>query len=216
MPRSPSAPDPALVRIEAPRVERRVVAPVLQVTPTEVADLPERALVDQLAREPHRGYEAVVEPAQMLDPGRGDAAPHVVALVGRPPERLLAEDVLAGFGGGDRRLGMERVRATVVEEPDSLVRDDVVPVGRPALVAVSERRLGDRIPVPPGDGDEPWHERGRPGQVLHLAERVRVRLPHECVTEHADADLCHWRDSTPVSERGHIHSVSDLVAQVTM
>src|SRR5438132_3071557 len=53
-----------LVRIEAPRVERRVVAPVLQVTASEVADLSECALVDQLAREPHRGDEAVVEPAQ--------------------------------------------------------------------------------------------------------------------------------------------------------
>ena len=96
-----------LVRIEAPRVERRIVAPVLQVTAAEVADLSECALVDQLAREPHRRDEAVVEPAQMLDAGRGDAAPHLVALVGRPPERLLAEDVLARFGGGDRRLGME-------------------------------------------------------------------------------------------------------------
>src|SRR4029077_33228 len=118
-----------------------------------------------------------------------------------PPERLFAEDVLAGFGGGDRRLGMERVRAAVVEQPDLLVSDDVVPVGRPPLVAIPERRLRDRILVPPGDRDEPWHERGRPGQVLHLAEGVRVCLPHECVTEHAHADLCHWRDSTPVSGR---------------
>src|SRR3954463_9121306 len=128
-----------LVRIEAPGVERRIVAPVLQVTATEVADLPEAALVDQLACKPHRGDEAVVEPAEMLDSGRGDAAPHVVTLVGGPPERLLAEDVFAGFGGGDRRLGMERVRTAVVEQADSLVRDHVVPVGRPTLIAESER-----------------------------------------------------------------------------
>src|SRR5207249_2490140 len=95
-----------LVRIEPPRGERRVVPPVLQVTAAEVAELSECALVDQLAREPYRGDEAVVEPAQMLDAGRGDAAPHLVAFVGRAPERLLAEDVLASFGGGNRRLGM--------------------------------------------------------------------------------------------------------------
>ena len=191
------------VRIEAPRVERRIVAPVLQITAAEVADLSERAVVDQLAREPHRRHEAVVEPAQMLDTGRGDAAPHLVAFVGRAPERLLAEDVLARFGGGDRRLGMERIRAAVVEEPDPLVRDDVVPVRRPPFIAVPARRLGDRILVPPGDGDEPWHERGRPCHVLDLAERIRVGLPHERVPEHADADLRHcaivrrsWRRST--------------------
>ena len=134
-----------LVGVEAPGVERRVVAPVLQVTAAEVADLPECALVDQLAREPHRRDEAVVEPAEMLDAGRGDAAPDVMALVGRAPERFLAEDVLAGFGGGDRRLCMERVRAAVVEEADSLVRDDVVPVGRPPLVAVAPGRLCDGL-----------------------------------------------------------------------
>src|SRR5437879_9995095 len=77
-----------LVRIEAPRVERWVVAPVLQVAAAEVAELSECALVDQLACEPHRRDEAVVEPAQMFDPGRGDAAPHVVTLVGGTPERL--------------------------------------------------------------------------------------------------------------------------------
>src|SRR5207253_7162988 len=37
----------------------------------------------------------------------------------------------------------------------------------------------------------PWHERGRPRHVLDLAERVRVRLPHERVAEHANADVCH-------------------------
>src|SRR5207249_8300978 len=66
-----------LVRIEAPRVERRVVAPVLQVTAAEVAELSECALLDQFPREPYRGDEAIVEPAQVLDAGRGDAAPHL-------------------------------------------------------------------------------------------------------------------------------------------
>src|SRR5439155_7669770 len=164
---------------------------VLQVTAAEVAELSECALLDQFPREPYRGDEAIVEPAHGLTYCRGDAAPLIVAFVGCSSERLLAKHVLAGFGGGDRRLGVERVRAAVVEKPDSLVRDDVVPVGRPPLVAVSARRRGDRILVPPGDGDEPWHERGRPRHVLELAERVRMGLPHERVAEHANADLCH-------------------------
>src|SRR5919201_2832341 len=87
-----------LVRIEAPRVESRVVAPVLQVAPAKVAELSECALLDQLAREPHRGDEAVVEAAEVLDACDRNPAPDLVALVGRAPERLLAEYVLARFG----------------------------------------------------------------------------------------------------------------------
>src|SRR5438477_12851485 len=110
----------------------------------------------------------------MLDAGRGDAAPHVVTLGGRTPKWLLAQDVLARFGGGDRGLGMERVRAAVVEKPDPLVRDDVVPVGRPPLIAVPARRCGDGILVPPGGCGEPWQERGPRSHVLGLAKRGRV------------------------------------------
>ena len=135
-PRSPSAPEPAAVGVEAPRVEARVVAPVLQVAASEVADLAELAGLDDLARQAHGGDEAVVEGAEVLDARCRDALPDVVALVGVPAERLLAEDVLAGLRRGDRRLGVERVRATVVEEPDRRIADDVAPVGRPALVAV--------------------------------------------------------------------------------
>ena len=72
-----------------------------------MADLAELAGVDQLAREPHGRHEAVVERAQVLDAGRRDALPDLVALVGVAPERLLADDVLARLGGGDRRLGVE-------------------------------------------------------------------------------------------------------------
>ena len=132
-------PIPPLVGLEAPGVEARVVAPVLQVAAAEVPDLAELAGVDQLPRQPHRGDEAVVEAAEVLDARRLDALPDLVALGGVAAERLLAEDVLAGLGGGDRRLGVERVGAAVVEEGDPRIGDEVVPVGRPVLVAVPRR-----------------------------------------------------------------------------
>ena len=69
--RSPSAPEPAASGVEAPRVERRVVAPVLEVAAAEVAHLAELAGLDHLAREPHGRDEAVVEGAHVLDAGRG-------------------------------------------------------------------------------------------------------------------------------------------------
>src|SRR4029079_14949772 len=95
---------PCLTRVEAPRGERRVVAPVLQVAAAEVPDLTELARFDQLARQAHRGDEAVVERAEVLDARRLDVAPDAVALLGVAAQRLLADDVLARLRGEDRRL----------------------------------------------------------------------------------------------------------------
>ena len=176
-----------LVRLEAPGVERRVVAPVLEVAAAEVPDLAELAGVDQLAGEAHGGHEAVVEAAQVLDAGGGDALPDLVALVRVAAERLLAEDVLARLRRRDRRLGVERVRAAVVEERDARIGHEVVPVGRPALVAEALGHRGDGLLVAPGDADELRPERRVERE--ELAARARVRLPHEGVAEHADADL---------------------------
>ena len=92
--------------VEAPHL-RVGVAPVLEVAPAEVTDLAELAGVDQLPRETNGRDEAVVERAQVLHAGRCDPLPDLVALVGVAPERLLADDVLARLGGGDRRLGVE-------------------------------------------------------------------------------------------------------------
>ena len=180
--------------IEAPRVQRRIVAPVLQVAAAEVADLAELAGLDDLAGESNSGDEAVVERAEVLDAGCLDPLPDVVALVGITPERLLAENVLARFGCGDRRLRVERVRAAVVEQADRRVADDVAPVGRPPLVPVALGRSGDGLLIAACDRNEPRHQRRWPRHVLDLPERVRVGLAHECVPEHADPDLVDLAD----------------------
>ena len=72
VPMSPSAPEPASSGVEAPRVERRVVGPVLEVAAAEVPDLAELAGLDHLAREADGRHEAVVERAEVLDAGRRD------------------------------------------------------------------------------------------------------------------------------------------------
>ena len=84
-----------LVRLEAPRVERRVVAPVLEVAAAEVPDLAELAGLDHLPGQPDGRHEAVVERAEVLHAGRRDPPPDLVALVGVAAERLLADHVLA-------------------------------------------------------------------------------------------------------------------------
>ena len=164
-------------------------------------DLAELARLDHLPREAHGRDEAVVERAQVLHAGGVHSLPDVVALVGVAPERLLADDVLAGFRRRDRRLGVQGVRADVVEEPDAVVRDQLVPVRRRVLVAVPPRRVADRLLVASRDADEPRLERRRPRHVRNLLERIRVGFAHERVAEQADADLRHceivgaWRAS---------------------
>ena len=54
---------------ETPGVEARVLGPVLEIARAEVANLAEIAALDDLAREPHRRHEPVVEAAEMLDAG---------------------------------------------------------------------------------------------------------------------------------------------------
>src|SRR5205823_7011976 len=102
-------PRAGLVGIEAPRVEARIVGPVLEVAAAEVPDLPELARLDHLPRQADGRHEAVVEPAEVLDARGGDAAPDLVALAGVAPERLLADHVLARFSRSDRRLRVQRV-----------------------------------------------------------------------------------------------------------
>src|SRR5712691_1556689 len=165
------------------------IAPVLQVTAPEVTQLAELARVDYLSREAHGGDEAVVEPAHVLYAGRRDALPDLVALVCVTSEGLLADHVLARLGGGDRRSRVHIVWPQVVDEPDLGVRDELLPLRRPALVAVTRRSLGDRLLVPAGNRHEPRPERRRPRHVADLAEGIGVRLAHERIAEHAHADL---------------------------
>ena len=138
--RSPSAPEPAAA-LSKRHTSRVSVTPVLEVAAAEVTDLAELPVVDQLARETNGRDEAVVEGTQVLDAGRLHPTPDLVALVGVASERLLADDVLARFCSGDRRLRMQRVGAEVVEEPDRGIGHEVLPFGRPALEAVARRSI---------------------------------------------------------------------------
>src|SRR6266850_2043426 len=104
--------------MKAPCVERRVVAPVLEVAAAKMTDLAELAGLDHLPGEAHGRHEAVVEPAEVLDARGRDTPPDVVALVRVAAERLLADHVLARLRCRDRRLAVQRVRAAVVEEAD--------------------------------------------------------------------------------------------------
>ncbi len=190
---------------EPPGVEARILGPVLEVARSEVANLSDLAAFDELAGEPDRGHEPVVEAAKMLDPRRRHSRPDLVRLVRVAAERLLAEDMLAGLGSRDRRLGMNGVWPAVVEQADCRVGDEVAPVGRPALISEPLGGGRDRGLVPAGEGDEPRHEWRRPGDMADVQKGARVRLAHERVAEHPDSDLGDrarrrhlWRSPMPV------------------
>ena len=199
-----------LVGVETPGVERRVVAPVLQVAAPEVPDLSELARLDHLARHAHRRHEAVVEGAHVLHACSRHLLPDLEALVRSAAERLLAEDVLPVPGCRDRRRGVHAVRAVVVEQADARVGDELAPVSGRALVAVAVRCSFDRLRVPARDRDEPRHERRRPRHVRERPVRVRVRLAHERVAEHADADL------TEIGRGGDLRGGSDAALRSTL
>ncbi len=157
--------------VEAPDLGGRV-APVLQVAAAEVTELAELAGVDQLAREAHGRDEAVVERAQVLDAGRRDAAPDLVALVGVAPERLLADDVLARFRRGDRRRGMHAFGPRLSRSPIAGSDDEVLPVASSSARSRSALAASrDRLLVPPRDRHEPRLERRRPRHVARSCGR---------------------------------------------
>ena len=205
------------VAVEAPAVRRgRVGEPVLEIGGAEAVDLAELLGGDQLAREPDRGHEAVVEAAHVDDAGGRGGGPDRMALGGGAAERLLAEHVLAGRERGERRLDVQVVGADVVEQVDLGIRDQVAPVGRRALEAVAVGRRGGALGVVAGQGDEAsaasswrqgrrtprrprgrwrgrWSRRQRRDRrrrcdVGQGPQRVDVRLAHEAVAEHADAE----------------------------
>ena len=153
--RSPSAPEPAAPAIETPRVERRVVAPVAAGSAPEMADLPQLAGLDHLPREPHRRNGPVVERAEVLDACRLDRVPDVVALAARRGQvASRSTDVLAGTSRGDRRLGVERVRPAVVEQPmlsSSTSRLELLEL-RNVIVAASSTASTLRLAMPTSFG----------------------------------------------------------------
>ena len=171
--------------VEAP-ARRCVDSPGLEVTGAEVEELAEVAGLDDLARQAHGRHEAVVEAAHVHDRCLLCRAPDRVRLFSRPPERLLAEDMLAVSRRLDRRLGMEVVRAAVVEELNALVGHLLAPVRRRLLPPVEPAGLLHLLGRAPGDRDEARLECGL--EVGRLAECAGVRLAHEGVAEHRDAD----------------------------
>ena len=164
-----------LVRVEAPGVERRIVGPVLQVAAAEVRISPSSPPRSS-PRQADRRDEAVVERAQVLDAGRGDAPPDLVASSASRPSGFSQITCLpasaAAIVGSACSDG-----SAVVEEPDPVVGDERAPVVRCVLVAVARRSLADGLGIATGDADQARLERRRPRDVRIFLNAFEWALP---------------------------------------
>src|SRR5690242_3490379 len=100
-----------------------------------MVDASQAPFLDDLAYQADRWHEAVVEAAQVDNTSRLGRLPHLARFVGVHAERLLAEDVLARLNSGHRRLEMQDIGRTVVEDLDRRILDDGAPVGDAFRVA---------------------------------------------------------------------------------
>lgn len=107
-----------------------------------MVDLVEVVRFDDLLCELYSWDEVVVEGAHVLDVGCCYLLLCFVCFVGVALERLLAHDVLVGFGCCDRWFGVQVVRARVVEHLDAFVGDQLVLVGHVLGEVVVVRGVG--------------------------------------------------------------------------
>lgn len=178
--------------LEAP-AERRVGvrAPVLQVGAAEVEDLADRALFDVLLGQRHGGRATVVERDGGDDARLLRGLVHAARLFRGGREGLLADDVLARLGGGDRDLRVQVVGRRDVDHVDRRVVDHVAPRGREALPRVALGRGACEV-IRGVDHDLlDRARRRRPEEHGHRGVGERVGLAHESATDHGDVDVLH-------------------------
>ena len=200
---------PGGIGVVPPLRNLRAVPPLLQVARPEMEDSPEGTALEKRLCLPDCRHESIVERTHVLDAGLSDGIQHEFGLFGGPPERLLAQDVLARLRRRNRRLGVNIVWPTVIEQLDRVVFQHLAPVEVHLVVPEPSRRGGHRLVIAATQRDHPGHRRQRADHVRDRAERVRMRLPHEGVAKHPDADR--GDRAVGLSRRSH-RQESDLFA----
>ena len=164
----------------------RVRQPILQIGAAEMANLPELSRFDNLFRVGNRRHTAIVENDHVLDARFADRFEHLLRFGQRRRQRLFAEHMLAGLGGGNGDFGMHVVGCVNVNDVNERRLDHLAPVRGRELPA--ELRPGGfhagAIPAANGvhlDFGFEWEK------VRRLTPGVGVSLSHEAVTDHPDA-----------------------------
>ena len=179
----------ALVLEEAPGQQtHRVVAVHREEPPAVVRDLAQPPGLDQRAGVHHERHEAVVVPDTGDDAGPPGCRTDAHRLLGCAADGLLAEQVLAGLGGGDAQLLVEHVRRRHSDNLDVGVLDDPPPVVAGLLEAERRRRLVAACRHGVGTGDQPRLERTLGEQRRDAPVRPAVGLAHPAEADDPDPD----------------------------
>ncbi len=154
-----------------------------------MVDLPQCAAVDQITRQANGRHKAVVEGHHVLDAGLGDRVEHLPGLLAGARQRLLAEDMLACLRSSDTRFSMHIVGTTVIKELDVVIFQHLAPVGVVTFIPIATRCLGYCLFITSTDGDQLGDSRRGIHHVGQLLIAIAVRLAHEIVAQHTDADF---------------------------
>ena len=131
-----------LVEHEAPREQTHRIGAVHRKEATSVVgDLAEFTSVDQLLGVLHQRRPSVVVSDTCDHTGRPRGGFDANGLFGCATHRLLAEHMLARFGGSDRNRLVQHVRRADHDDVDVVVGDQVVPVDG----AVTKAEVGDGL-----------------------------------------------------------------------
>ncbi len=95
--------------------------------------------------------------------------------------------MLASLNGGHRRLEVQYIGRAVVEDLNRRVLDDGAPVRDASGVAIAARCGLYLLLIASANGDERGMRWGRSVDIVEGLEGVAMRLAHEGVAEHADA-----------------------------
>ncbi len=132
------------------------------------------------------GHPAVGEADHRPDPTGGGGlggANHVLGLLHRVGERLLAQHVLARLERRHRDLGVGVTGGADVDDVDVVALEQAPPVGLDGLPAEAVRRVVRRGLVASGDSRETRDRRGVE-VAAGVAPGLRVGAPHEGVADH--------------------------------
>ena len=168
----------------------RIVVVVLIVHAAEVDDLAKLARRDQLLDILLDWVADVIEADRSHNAGVLDYLGRINRLLRGHGQRFFAVDVLAVLCCLDRNRAVRSVRRGDVHQFNFGVRNDLVPVGRPALEAVFLRKRLRVIAVHIGYNDQL--------RYIIIAENVVYRLvcggmgaAHEACADQSDLDLLH-------------------------
>ena len=153
-------------------------------------DAAQVASLDHLLRLRDGGNAAIIVANHVHHARFLDRFEHRLGFLHGHGERLFAEDMLAGPGGGDGDLRMRVVRRVDVENIDLGIGHDFAPIGHRVFPAELFRRGPDALLVASANRVQLRHRRDGE-KFINLPPRVRMGLAHELVTDHSDIERLH-------------------------